>query len=698
VGNKATIAGLPILATSPVSWDEIVGTSPYTTTVQVAKKAIRDPDSLIGKPTTLDVQGTRGRSFTVQNVYITGIFPGGHPDVLTVALADRRWLWPRTHVLRRYNVRRRTGDRRLLTEGVPGSEVFAVDDYFYEKATLREGSVMWDAGTALADVLAQVDGSGDMNGVGASTVPMENVEIDLSGDAAIRTLLGYITGTNVYVGIDGAVHFTDNQDYQGTNSVMRRFGPPVVGSGTARPSSLAGLRPSAVNVLFSIEQELKFTSVDEGSSGYSFRGGNTTKYLENVISLPDPSTTINGKSVARGTWVNIDAAFTAWGAPSVGAGRAAAPAMSQDLVRTLWLGGGLERLYGGLGNASIDGLWAARIHAVRQCYRQTYRISPYWMNRILSISGERVAIIDRENGSKAPAYVTGNYAYTPSVRGFLASPGTQFYVMNVSAYSDSLANSKQAPATVQILDPQLGVFHIAYGTDVLGRQAVIYPSTFDDPPALQFTKGTAQNFFMDGTVTAGANTTKLSASHKVAVVLTAVPSAPNTNDQLYRVRVTPGDVSSLGINVDGGSGPEWDIRLGAGVTTARFMWTDAAESTIDRLFGSGGATPSSKPTYSAADGLARAGLLVDQDEVTKLAKAAAASLYSQMTDRWMGGQGSLLDTSIHPIGNLTSVSHRLDPDGVLNTLVRFDVQSGRLETAAFLDNDTRRKLFRMVQA
>jgi hypothetical protein len=434
---------------------------------------------------------------------------------------------------------------------------------------------MWDARAALSDVMAQVDGGGDVGGVGASTVPMENVELDLTGDVAIRALLGYITGTNIYVGIDGEIHFTDNQAYQATGSTMRRFGPPVVGSGTARSSNLAGIRPSAVNVLFSVEQELKFTSVTEGSSGYSFRGQNTVKYLENVIQLPDASTMINGKSVARGTWVNIDAAFAAWGAPSVGAGQAAAPALSQDLVRTLWFEGGLERLYGGLGNVTPDGLWAARIHQIRQHYRQTYRIAPYWMNRILSISAERVAIIDRENGSKAPAYVTANYAYTPSVRGLLAAPGSQYYIVNVAAYSDSLAASKQAPATVNVLDSQLGIFHIDYGVDVLGRQQVIYPSTFDDPPALEFTKGTPKNFFMDGTVTAGATTTKLSATHKVAVVLTAVPSAPNTNDQLYRVRVTPADVAALGIQAGGSDGPEWDIRLGAGVTTARFMWSDA---------------------------------------------------------------------------------------------------------------------------
>lgn len=696
MGNSATIAGIPILATSPVTWDEIVGTSPYTTTVQVAAKAVRAPDALVGKPTSLVVEGSGGRGFTVSSVYITGIFPGGHPDILTIALADRRWLWPRTHVLRRYNVRRRTGDRRLLTEGVAMSEVFAVDDYFYEKATLRDGVAMWDATAALRDILAQVDGSGDVGGVGSSTVPLENVELDLSGDAAIRTILGYISGTNIYVGIDGSVHLCDNQAYTATNGVMQRFGPPVVGSGTARSGSLAGVRPSAVNVLFSIEQELKFTSVDEGSSGYSFRGGNTTKYLENVIQLPDPSTTINGRSVARGTWVSIDSAFTAWGAPSLN-GNAILGPLTQDEVRSRWFGDRLD-VYAGLGDQTSDGLWAARIAMVKEHYRQTYRISPYWQNRILSLSAERVGIIDRENGSKAPAYVTANYAFSPNVRGRFSGPENQFLIVNAYAYSDSLATSKQAPATVQVLDPQLGIIHLKYGKDAMGRQSQVFPCSVDDPPALVFGKGSRNPMFSDGTLTAGANTTKLSATHKVAVVLTAVPSAPNTNDQLYRVRVTPDQVAALGIRVGGSEGPEWDIRLGAGVTTARFMWTDAAESTIDRLFGSGGgAAAGAKPTYAAAEGLAGAGLLVDQDEVTKLAKAAAASLYSQMTDRWMGGQASVLDASIHPVGNLTSVTHRLDPDGALNTLVRFDVQSGRLETAAFLDNDTRRKLFRMVQ-
>ncbi len=82
----------------------------------------------------------------------------------------------------------------------------------------------------------------------------------------------------------------------------------------------------------------------------------------------------------------------------------------------------------------------------------------------------------------------------------------------------------------------------------------------------------------------------------------------------------------------------------------------------------------------------------------------AASLRFAADLRYLGQSSELtvpvagpLDAGISPVGNATSVVHSLAADGALNSLIRFDRRTGRLDMTAFLDNATRRLLFRQVQ-
>lgn len=706
--TSATIAGVVILNAPDVSWEESVGETPYTTAVVVAERDAQRLRAIVGSPTTLSVNGEGDTgSFSVQRVYVIDEQPTAHPDMVAFTLADKRWLWQRSHVLRRFNVRRRTGNRRLLTEGFPVEIPGDVADYAYETATLLNGTTPWTAAQILLDVLSQVDGEEpDPAGMPTRQTTVENVEIDDAGGDAVGRALDFMPGAAVYVGLDGRTRFIDETDLRLAQTVLRKFGAPVVGMGLAAPVSYAGVRPKWVDVLFTIEQELKFTSREEGGS-YATRG-DKSKYMENVLPVPDLTLQVGGRTVTRGTWITVDEAFTAWGAPTAGAGagagaagvNTAAYALTHTIVRQLWHGGRLEAVYTDLGKIVADADWAARIRAVRQHYRQTYRISPYWMARIRSLSAERVAIIDPENGVRAPAFVTADYAYAPSVRGRWIDRNQQGIVVNVSAYSDSLAAAKQAPATVQILDEQLGILHLSYSTDALGLWEQVYPCKFASPiPQMNFGRGKDSGVTTDGAVYEGAAPVALSDNHRVAVVITAVPSAPNTNDQLYRIKVTPKGATAVGPEVAGGSGPSWAIRVGPGITTARMAWSDAMESQIDRAFGAGPEFLSrgAQPTYQAGDALAGAGLLVDSREVERVAQAMAASLYSGMADKIVGQVAGDLDPSIVPIGNATAVVHSLGPDGALNTLVRFDRRAGRIDSSALLDNATRRLLFRQVQ-
>ncbi len=693
----ATLGRLTLKNASSISWALTPGVAPYATNVVVDAAEAGDVSSMVGAPFTLSVKGKSGE-WEVQRVYVVDYSLGPTPHDMTLTLADKRYLWPRVHVLRRYNCRRKTGSTRLLTEGLPVNLPQVVSDYYYELATLKDGKSTWEANDSLQDILGVVDGE-KAAGSFPRQISIQNCEIDDQGDQAVSRILSFCPGYNLFVDLSGRTQLLDETDFQAAQQLLSRMGDPVVGKGLANPTLYGGIRPSRVNVLFTVGQELKFTSVTEGGT-YSTRR-DLTKFMENVIQVTDLSLSVGGRTVSRGMYITIDEALAAWGSISIPTGKNGTKAtfgqLSHSLIQKLWFEGQLESMLASLGNAVPDANWSARVAEIRKSYRQTYRISQYWMARIRALDPVRAAIIDPENGTRAPAYVTANYSYLPSTRGRLWAANLQGYVINVTdAYSDDLATSKQSPASVEIVDGELGIFHLTFRKDYNNTQQEMYPCACESPlPAANFKKGAKVPLTADGVRTQGAASFALASSHRVAIVLTAYPSAPNSNDQLFRVKVEPKEVSGFGVPIGNCTGPEWDVRIGPGMTTARFAWTDAQEAQIDKAFGVPQfPTPGQKPSYANGDALA--GLLVDKDEVKAVAKAVAAALYSGMLDRITGQQAGLADGSIVPTGNAISVMHSLDADGAINSLVRFDRTSGRLNVEAFLPNSVRRRLFKMV--
>lgn len=704
---RATIDGIPILTSTPIAWSLVAGTQPYQTVLAVAKKAVRDPAALVGKKTSLVVTGDKD-GFTAA-CHIIGVTQGAHPQVLLVTVADKRWLWPRRHVLRRYNVRRKTGNRRLLTEGVPKSMTVTVDDYYYELATLHQKTKTWTIEAALRDVLGTVESGEtlDAGGVRFREIPFENVEIDDPGDAAIDHVRALSSGLNVYVALDGTTTLLDETDLEGATKVLRQFGDPVVGKGIAATTARAGVRPAHVDVLFSIEQELKFTSADEGST---YARDKTLKYIENVVEVPDVTLTLaDGRVVTRGTWITVDEAFAAWNAsraafPAPGAGiDTSGWTWSHETVQVLWLFG-LEAIFTGIGEVSGErNDEAARVAAIRSCYRTCYRIAPYWMNRIHHLFNYRVAIIDEENGTRAPARIFANYAYSPSARGVFADPSKAGWILNESGvFSASLAACGYSPATLAIVDEQLGIVRFNFHLTSASLWQTVYPCLIGNPPAADFRKGKTSPVVTGGAVYGTiANAPRLSATHNAGFVLTASPSAPNSNDQLYRVRVTAGEVGSMGISATPANGPGMEVRVGLGATAAgvaRFAWSDDAERFIDAMFGKNDPGTGGEASYSNGAALERAGLLVGSDETQQIAKSIAAAVYSSLTDRVVGTQAMRLGkATLKPTGNLVEVVFSVDGQGAMNTTGNFNPTAGRVDVTSLLSADVRRKLLRLAQ-
>jgi hypothetical protein len=705
----ATIDGIPILTITPVSWSLVAGTRPYQTVVAVAKKAVKgDPSDLVGKRTSLVVAGEKD-GFTA-SCYILGVTQGAHPAVLMFTIADKRWLWPRTHILRRYNCRRKTGDRRLLTEGVSERIAITVDDYYYEVATLYKHASLWTIKDALTEILKAIeDGEPDTSGVKFREIPFENVELDDPGDAAIDHVRALSTGINVYVTLDGTTKLLDETDLDSATKELKKFGDPVVGKGIAATTVRAGVRPAYVDVLFSVEQELKFLNVEEGGGYYAVPAASKKeRYIENVIQVPDLGLYVGGRWVTKGTWITVDEAFTAWNAarkftspnPMIQTGLFP---WSHATIQKLWFSN-LEEIFTNIGLVSTQSNDEAdRLAAIRQCYRTCYRISPYWMNRIKNLIPSRVAIVDTENGVRAPGMIFADYAVSPGMRAVFGNADNAGWWRNVTdAFSETLSDCKYCPAVLTVEDEQLGIVRFNFATGTQHMWNSVLPCALDDPPTADYRKGKTAPIFTGGAVygTTSASTA-LATGHRCGFVLTATPSAPNNNDQLHRVRIFASDVGSMGIEATPATGPGMEVRVGIGATAAsvaRFAWSDNYAKSIDAMFGVSDPGTGGRPKYAGTAALAEAGLLVGADETNQIAKSIAAAVYSSLTDRVVGTQSMRLGkATLKPTGNLVEVVFSVDGQGAMNTSGNFNPTAGRVDVTSLLSSDVRRKLLRLAQ-
>lgn len=690
---RVTLGGLTLPADVSVVWEFRYGVDPYTTSLHVAAEDETAAVALIGKPTTL-VLATR----TIREVYVLSVEPGPIPELRRVTIADVRWKWNRQHVRRDYNSRIRSGDRRLVREGVSDEVREIAEKVVYRQASLKDGTTPWEGPAVLADVLELVHGKAAVTAWKRAGPPIEDLHLDDPGDAALARAMEACPGASPWIDEDGDVQWADTLDQAGAAAALAGAAPPAVGWGLAGLSRLAGIRPANVNVLFSIEQELRFDSVDEGGA---YAPTKTSRYLENVAPIPDATLTMaDGRVLVRGTYVTFEELFAAWNLTTVARpGKRVQPLpLSHDAVQRGWFG--LEWLYTsvGVGVSSATDDWTARIQCIRNHYRLTYRISPYWSNRMLSLRANRVGIFDPVTQSRSPALVFCDYTIDPTAHGAYSDAGLQHSLMVVDGYNSSLPLAKQAPATVSIVDQDLGIVRLNFGSDTYGLFATKFPCAIEHGPALDFRKEQTQALALGtvyGTgVGGGGEGARLAANHKVGIVLTAVPFGPNSGDQLYRVKVSAGEAASLVPGAEPASGPDWDLRVS--LTTARFMWRDEDETNIDKVFGRDTDTPSKKPTYPASK-LEAAGLLVDGEAVKAVARAAAAALYSTLVDRISGAHGYKAQGSVYPVGNLVGTRLEAHPDGAFMLALRFGGQTQRLDVFQLLDAGTRRALFGLAQ-
>ncbi len=650
---RATLGGIPIAATGPVTWSLRVGTAPFTTVYSVHKN---DWDALKpqrGKLLDLVIRDARGQDFKVRGVTILHEMPSDSPHRVRFLVADRRWIWPFTMVCRDYNVTKRTGERsRPDGQGGEVPEILVtVDEYRYRAHSLRKGKERWTSKQVVTDVLGIVcrqsrelwasaarpqgsgqgwdqpflyqlkswpireeDGGGGASEIGSFTI--QNVSLRDSGDVALSRVLSYVPGAQVMIDTHGKAVVFDGTDIQATRRYFEGLPPGTYDGDRAIFCDRSRIRPREVLVHYQRELEILFDYQDDynptQTGSESSRRDKPT--LVNVLPTVDPTTEIREydpetnktvtKTVLQGTWVEARVWLDAMN-------NTRPPGSAEwtfETIRKFWLKGDLEGVLGGddvrgvrdvIENANV----AHRVQALRQHFRQTFRVSRRYMERLREIRPVRVGILDPVTGARAPAPVWGQACMIPSNKGGLVAhridPEKAFVYINVSQYPEDGENVLEkvpSPALVEIVDEELGIIRIDWQQSPYGVTAEYVPChVVDGTEAVTAASRNLgdQDLFPMGPgmrIEGGTNGLMLAKKMKFKLLLTAVPAAPNNGRQLHQVKVSAADAASLlarEYSVQGGYGPPLELFIPPGEATARYALTDPnkQDATLDLLLG-----------------------------------------------------------------------------------------------------------------
>lgn len=722
---KCTLGGKPLIAHGPVVWTLKEGSRPV---IQSFDMIPSDAAALTGNsaPISLVITPDQGSTIKVDNLWVISIQPGDNKFLSRVQVADRRWMWSYSHVLRRYNMRRNVGTKRLVAnDQVPAVNDIAAKIAYWEWSLNK--LVPWVPKDMLLDVLGaatfadkektgsvlsvKVDGS---IGSQIRTLPIEELTIDDAGDSAVDRALAYLPEAMLYIDYDGSA-VVESRASGKERGVISSLLPEVDGEGHVDLVKNNLIRPKEVHVYFTREIELRFNFIENTLA----QGATVTdspadaRVMDNVLPSPDYQTTISGQTIPQGTWINFDQAFNAWGdLPGVSRGGAGIQ-LDHDILQKAFIPGvdlwAMLRASGNFPDANGEiKPWAFRYNACMDHYRTTFRLSPRFMDRILSLRAYRLTTIDPQGGQRGPASAYGDFAVMYTQQTLLKSTAqgvSPTWADNYTAYpaSGNLdSTALVSPCLVSIMDHDQGIVHLQYKPNpIYGMGETILPSQIqqDSLPTADISNRNKPIAF--NSVLSGMKPPRLSPAYKCAIVLSAVPGAPNTIQQLHKIVVRPGEISSMipssqQIGLGEASGPPMEIRIGANVEVARVAWNDdpAKVIEIEKCFGLTEGEPNLQGLVINEDAQSN---LVNGASLNAIAKAAAARLYASLADRFEGQMAGYINGQARPSGWATEIRHEVRPDGMAITSVMLPPSVPQMNLLSFLDSNSRQAILKTVQ-
>jgi hypothetical protein len=756
------INGIPILLSQPVSWELKSGVAPVIR--EFPFDAARHGgafENLLGRQVDLEFR-VLGERMNVQNVWVMRILPGPKEEIRVVQVADWRWRLPYMHILKRYNMRRKVGVWRPESQNAD-EVVDVLEDISYWKWSLRLEQDKWTPSDVLQDVFAEVNGRLFDGFVQPrlrvlvlqhqERLPIENLEIDDSGDSAIARILDYFPAADLFVNWAGDAIIYDRSDGQEANITQEPWA--IADRGRIELAPRTAMRPSSVRVHFTYEVEMRFDYVEATpTTGRTFveeahgsaEARERSRLLENVVPLPDHSLVIDGDKIAAGTYVEIKDLLDAWNDldgddsfPPSGGRKVSLNELKRAMLPFVDLATALVPP-----NSPNPDLHLARIAALLENYRRTFRIPERWMDRFLSIQPYRIATIDPKTGARAPGTVYCDYCYlrgSPVMLDAVGEDDTRRaqYASNVRGYPRrpgqgidlsvpellKLTEESNVPGKISILDADQGIFRIDFLTSPLKYFSQVLPGNIADAdnPTPDIRKdhvnaSDAPIFF--NASPSGGKLPELKGKWTAAMIFTVVPASPNIGlSQLFTVEIFPNDSGLTQLlspharqNLANSRGPPMDIRVPPGVETARVRWADDfADVIMSGIFGfesssfqRGDDVPTDVEVSELVINLRQnptgeggGDTVVQFNELEAIALAHAASIYSEYSDSYEGHAD--FDFRNAPTvlrGNMEAITLTINPNGEAVMSVSLPSNQPRISMFAFLDAGTRALIMRLA--
>lgn len=724
-----TLDGVPLAATQGVAWRFTSGVVPYSTTLAVHQTAWERLRPRMGMPLVLEITDHRGVTLRIEQVYILHVAPSDSPHRVSFVVADRRWKWQYDLVVRDYNIPRKTGNRSSFGN-VPVETRVTVDRYDYLAYSIKADGAKWTAREALEETLKVVVGDGEFliesfplqDASGAGQFTLQGVTLRDPGDAALSRLLSNIPGADLYVRADGKVVVYDATDLAEVKRYISQLPQSTWDGDVVTLVDRVQVRPSAVHVHYQRELEVVFTFADDYAGSTSSAPSRTAPFLENVIPTVDPETTVTEydpesgtdveKTVPPGTWVNV----ASWLAAMDEDRPSGSLPWTFETIRAHWVAGDLDGVLGARGlDLDEEANVSLRVAALKQHFRQTFRINRRIMERVRDVFALRVAVLDPVTGARAPAAVWGQACVIPSEKGkFMAARGggetkvfrNVDYLAPSQAAGSSVVSTAPGPTQVAMIDHELGIFRLEWIASPYGTVDSFIPcklvGTGGDPQVVdrdltfQDTKPMAAN----GSIEGGTNGLFLANQLDYSVVLTIIPNSPNNERQFHRVEIDPASIANMfraEVTVSGGRGPVLELFIPPGEHTARFAWEDdsAASTTLARLLGldedgvGGGLEGPELPGYRLAnDGLQ------GERHLEAHARAVAAEMLVQFVDSPQGNMVARMPnagTPLRLVGNTAGVAVRVAqaPSAKVDTVHTFPGTARSISRFSLLPEATR---------
>ena len=718
---RAKLDGHMLAPDSLAGWDYVYGSVPAIRTFEVEigqAHAILEAATRHGSNLLLDASDEGLGSRTISALTVLGSSASLMPQTRLVIVADRRWVW-RYHSWRRsYNIRRKSGELRLLGEGIPRVAQKEIDLDAYAAWSLFQQTSTWTGQQTLKDAMdATTQREGftwrDETGLSGDLVDVEGLEIDDYSDVGLDMVLAYFgLAHGVYIDDDGTAVLVDRLD----DSEFAAVGAPPPTGGTARTTTRDQLkgggvgrplfkhqlwdvqdrkleRPSECRIHYvrAIELRVGAEEADTAVTPTTAARGDAPPRSANVMPLPRDADLGKGKLV-RGTYVELSefVKFLATQPTLI----EDIPKISIEIIRCHLLHHVGLMAYA-WPKLDLGGLWQAYIGAILAHFLLTYQLRKSWRDRVRSIRAYRVAIEDISTGGLAPSPVYADHAvwltgWPPANPNENDPPEAHQIVRNQLAneakgpgniLNTPIAALTPANAVVTIEDEEQAIWRVNYLLDLEGSTMRVIRGALD-PLTLPTDDVTKENLYIgDG---------KLRSGHEVSTILTVSQAAPNDLRQFHTEVVKPSDAVKKmpTARIGEALGPPMNIRVSPAVAMARFAWDDNKGTEIHRAFGE-----------QASEIATAIGEPINKSELRDRAIAEAVRIYTSFVDHVEGQLTVAGIADVKPSGAIASVSinARGGSSGGMTTTLDLPPNPHRVNVDSFLPAGTRRVGRRMLE-